>query len=179
MQNRVASAENYRWAIETNVLYWGILRPNISVEYAFADRWSASLNFDIAWWKQSSKDRFYQLWTLGPEIRYWFGKPGSYRGFYMGAYAFSGAYDLKNGREGYWSESLVAAGLSVGYAVRLSNRLAFRFGIGAGYLDTRFQKYVRYDDMGDHYVYDGTNRLKYWGVTKAEASLRWKFGKRK
>ncbi len=155
------------------------LRPNVGIEYVFAPRWSASLNFDVAWWRQRSKDRFYQIWTLSPEIRYWFGGYSPSRSFYVGVHAISGSYDLKNGDVGYWNESLVEAGLSLGYVMRLSPNWSLRFGLGGGYLNTSYKKYIRYNDIGEHYVYDGTDRTTYWGITKAEVSFRWNFGRRK
>lgn len=174
-----SQATRYRWAIETNTLYWAMLRPNVGFEYAFANHWSAGLNFDIAWWQQQSEDRFYQLWTLSPEIRYWFNNYGSCSNFYIGAHFLTGSYDLKNGRVGYWNESLMETGLSAGYAMRMGRRSALRFGMGVGYLNTSYKKYTRYYPMGEHYIYDGTGRTTYWGITRAEVSLTWNLGKKR
>lgn len=170
-----APAYPFNMALKTNMLYDLVLLPNIEAEVYFKQRWSVNLEFQIAWWKNLQKDRFYQIWTAGPEVRYWLRGDATFCGHYLGAYASTAVYDLKYKTEGYWSDYCYSAGLSWGYVQPIGKRLALEFGLGVGYVTTQYKKYLRYEPMGAHYYYIGTNRAGYFGPTKAKVALVWRF----
>lgn len=60
--------------IKTNLLYDAVLMPSLEAEYRFNDRWTINLEGEIAWWKKKNKNRYYQLATISPEVRRWFGQ---------------------------------------------------------------------------------------------------------
>ena len=67
-----------RLAVKTNLLYDAILMPSLEVEYRIADRWTVNLEGDMAWWNNDGKHKCYQVATISPEGRWWFGqKQGS------------------------------------------------------------------------------------------------------
>jgi hypothetical protein len=164
-----------RWALKTNLLYLGILMPNIEVEYLMSKRWSINVEGDYAWWSRSSKNQFYQIATVSPELRYWLSRKAPFSGHYIGLYYGSGLYDLENGSEGYRGECYLSGGLSYGYMKSLDRHLSLELGVGFGYLSTEYKKYTPLDGR---YVYESTQRLNYIGPTKAKIALVWKLSKR-
>lgn len=69
---REALAQNL--VIKTNLLYDALLMPSLEAEYRFNDRWTVNLEGEIAWWKNDGKHKYYQLATISPEVRWWFGQ---------------------------------------------------------------------------------------------------------
>ena len=96
-----------RLAVKTNLLYDAILMPSLEVEYRIADRWTVNLEGDMAWWNNDGKHKCYQVATISPEGRWWFGqKQGSpWHGHYLGVFGGFTWYDLENGKEGYQGEA--------------------------------------------------------------------------
>ncbi len=171
--------DNYRWALKNNLLYDGLLIPNIEAEYFINNRLSVSLELDAAWWHWTSAARNYELWLVSPEFRYWLRGDGSHRGFFGGVYAALGSYDLKFGRQGYWNKTLWSSGVSVGYYLPVKRSFGLEFTLAAGYMYTKYYKYTIFDPMGNHRVYDGTDQTTYFGPTKAKVSLVWRLGRSK
>ena len=157
------------WALKTNLLYDAVLSPSIEAEYRFAPRWSAHVDFSIAWWSKKSKHKYYQIAQLSPEIRYWFNDKKFWKGHYIGAFVGAGHYDLENGKDGYKGEFMMA-GLSYGYMFPIGKHLSIDAGIGVGYLSTEYEEYL---PIEGHYVYQQTSRTNYIGPVKARLSLVW------
>ncbi len=165
-----------RFALKTNLLYDLALTPSVEGEYYFARRWSANLDFQMAWWEFASKDYYYQLILASPELRYWLNSRSAYRGHFASLYVMGGLYDLKLGeREGYQSDNLLSAGIGWGYHLRLSRKLAMEFALSAGYLSTEYRKYRPSPTDPHHYIYDGTSRFSGIVPTKAKVCLVWRF----
>lgn len=161
--------DQFPWALKTNLLYDAVLSPSIEAEYRFAPRWSAHVDFAIAWWSQKSKHKYYQIAQLSPEIRYWFNDKKFWKGHYIGAFVGAGHYDLENGKDGYKGEFMMA-GLSYGYMFPIGKHLSIDAGIGVGYLSTKYEEYL---PIEGHYVYQQTSRTSYVGPVKARLSLVW------
>ncbi len=165
----------FKFAIKTNLLYDAALVPNIEAEVYFKQRWSVNLEFQMAWWKNLSKDNYYQIWAAGPEVRYWLRGDATFKGLYAGVYVATAVYDLKYKAEGYWSDYCYSGGLSWGYVWPVGKRLTVEAGLGVGYVTTQYKKYLRYEPMGAHYYYVSTDRTGYFGPTKAKLALAWRF----
>lgn len=159
-----------RLALKTNLLYDAILMPSLEVEYRIDDRWSVNLEGEVAWWSENSKHKYYQIATISPEARYWFGTKKPWHGHYIGAFAGGSWYDLENGGRGYQGEA-VMAGLSYGYMFPIGRRLSLEAGIGIGYLHTEYEEYLPVDG---HYVYQQTSRTNYFGPVKLKFALVWR-----
>ena len=166
-------AEIHPFALKTNLLYDALLSPSIEAEYRFAPRWSAHVDFAIAWWSKKSKHKYYQIAQLSPEIRYWFNDRQFWKGHYIGAFVGAGHYDLENGKDGYKGEFMMG-GLSYGYMFPIGRYLSLDAGIGVGYLNTEYEEYL---PIEGHYVYQQTSRTGYVGPLKARLSLVWHFGR--
>ncbi|MEG1522770.1 MAG: DUF3575 domain-containing protein [Bacteroidales bacterium] len=162
--------------LSTNLLYWGLLAPNIGIELcAPQNHWSINAEFVQPWWKKSSKHKYYQIRQFSGEGRYWLKGDGDYRGHFFGVYGNGGIYDLENGGTGY-KGNFWGAGLTYGYVLKLKPRFRIEFSLGVGYLST---KYEQYEPIDNCYVYEKTVRKGYVGPTKAKVGLVWTIVQRK
>lgn len=163
-------------SIKTNLLYDAILMPSLEVEYRIADRWTVNLEGEMAWWKNDGKHRYYQVATISPEGRWWFGqKQGSpWHGHYLGVFGGFTWYDLENGKEGYQGEAEMV-GVSYGYMFPIGRRLSLEAGIGVGYMHSKYEVYDPIPYLGGtHYVYRQTSKLDYFGPLKLKLTLVWR-----
>lgn len=162
--------------VSTNLLYWGLLAPNIGIELcAPYSHWSVNGEFVQPWWKNSSKHKYYQIRQFSGEARYWLNGDGYYRGHFFGAYGNGGIYDLENGGTGY-KGNFWGAGVTYGYVLKIRPRFRMEFSLGVGYLST---KYEQYEPIDNCYVYEKTVRKGYVGPTKAKVGLVWTIVQRK
>lgn len=160
----------HRLAVKTNLLYDAVLMPSLEVEYRIDDRWSVNLEGDVAWWKNDGRHRYYQLATVSPEGRYWFGTRKPWHGHYVGVFGGFSWYDLENGARGYRGEA-ETVGLSYGYMFPVGRSLSFEAGIGIGYMHSEYEEYLPIDG---HYVYQQTSRMNYFGPLKLKFALVWR-----
>ena len=161
----------HRFALKTNMLYYAALMPNIELEMRLNSSWSVMLEANLAWYKKDSKHKYYQLFMVSPEARYWLPKGSVWHGMYVGAFLGGGIYDLENGHKGYKGEGGLG-GFSFGYMWPVSRTLSLEAGLGAGYLYTRYKEYVPYDG---HYLYQRTKTLNYFGPLKLKFAIAWRF----
>lgn len=165
------------WAIKTNLLYWAALQPNVEAEFYFGNNWSLNFEYQVAWWKNTSKHQYYQYTQCGPEGRYWFKGDGNFLGHYVGLHVGFGIYDLSWGNgpdyQGYQGEFAIALGLTYGYTWKLGKLLHLEAGLGFGYIMTEYRRYRYLDEC---YVYQGTERMQFLGPTKARLALQWRIG---
>lgn len=163
-------------ALKNNLLYDAALLPNIELEFYLGRRWSVNLEYQLAWWRFRSSDRFYQIMAIGPEIRYWFRPDTQFNGHFVGAYFGAGYYDLKYSEIGYQGEFYIAAGVSYGYYLPVKRGFGIEFSIGVGYMVTEYRKYTKEPTLDDYYIKAGVDNSKYFGPTKAKISLVWRLG---
>lgn len=160
----------HRLALKTNLLYDAVLMPSLEVEYRIDNRWSVNLEGEVAWWSRKNRHKYYQIATISPEARYWFGTKKPWHGHYVGAFVGGSWYDLENGGRGYKGE-LVMTGLSYGYMFPVGRNLSFEAGIGVGFLHTQYEEYLPIDGC---YVYQQTSRTNYFGPVKLKFALVWR-----
>lgn len=150
--------------------------PSLEVEYRIADRWTVNLEGEMAWWKNDGKHKYYQVATISPEGRWWFGqKQGNpWHGHYLGVFGGFTWYDLENGKEGYQGEAEMV-GVSYGYMFPIGRRLSLEAGIGVGYMHSKYEVYDPIPYLGGtHYVYRQTSKLDYFGPLKLKLTLVWR-----
>lgn len=161
----------HRFALKTNMLYYAALMPNIELEWRINPSWSLLLEGNLAWYKNDSKHKYYQILMVSPEARYWLPRGTVWHGMYVGGFLGGGKYDLENGRRGYNGEGGFA-GVSFGYMWPISRCLSLEAGIGAGYMFTRYKEYIPFDG---HYLYQRTKDLNYFGPLKLKFAIAWRF----
>lgn len=160
-----------RFALKTNLLGYAILMPNIELEYKFANRWSAALEWQGAWYSKTPPHKVYRVTTVIPEVRYWAIERSRWHGMYVGAFAGWGMYDLCDGKKGHEGEGYLG-GLSVGYMWPVGKHLSLDAAIGVGYMHTRDKVYL---PENGHYLYQLTKNFNYFGPLRAKLSLVWRF----
>jgi hypothetical protein len=169
-----AAAETFPIALKTNLLYDAALVPNVGIEIPFAQRWSAALNWEYAWWKTDTSHKYWRVYGGDIAVRRWFGKPektARLQGHHLGVYGQIVTYDFELGHRGYLGDKWSwAAGLEYGYSFALNRHLNLDFTLGVGYLTGIYKEYLPIDDC---YVWQATKRRKWLGPTKAEISLVW------
>ena len=72
-----------------------------------------------------------------------------------------------------WDRCMKVCGLEYGYSLPIARRLNIDFTIGIGYMGG---KYMTYEPDDKFYVWKSTNKLNWFGPTKAEISLVWLIG---
>lgn len=159
-----------RLAIKTNMLYYGLLLPNLEVEWLINPNWSVALEGDLAWWGKYSHEKSYRLAIVSPEVKRWIHPRSPWHGLYVGAFVGGGLYDLENNNKGYYGEG-VMGGLSVGYMWPVSKCLSMEAAVGAGYL---YSRHKEYKPMDGHHVYQRAKDLNYFGPLKIKLSLVWR-----
>ncbi len=164
-------APDYRLAVKTNLLYYGILLPNVELEWLINDNWSVAVDADFAWWGRYKNKKSYRLALFDAEVRRWIKPREPWRGMYVGLLAGGGYYDLANGDPGRYGDGLMA-GLSAGYMWPIGRRLSLEAEIGLGYMHTRYKEYNSRDN---HHVYQRTKDLNYFGPIKLKFSIAWRF----
>ena len=164
-----------RWAFKTNMLYDAALAPSVEIEYRFTKQWSMALDYEMAWWKNSSKNKIYEVAVISPEVRHWMGVKKPWHGHYIGLFPGFTWYDLENGGTGHRGHG-VFAGLSYGYMFPIGRSLSLEAGIGLGYMNLRYKDYEPRDG---HHVYQRTKSANYFGPLKARLSLVWRPGSSK
>lgn len=161
----------HRFALKTNLVYDALLMPSVELEWRINDRWSVAMEYDIAWWKNDRKHKYYQVMVFTPEVKWWFNTRKPWHGMYVGAFTGGGKYDLENGHRGYKGEGGFA-GLSFGYMWPISRNLSLEAAVGAGYMYTRYKEYIPFEG---HYVYQRTSQTNYFGPLKAKFAFVWRF----
>lgn len=160
-----------RFALKTNLLGYAVLMPNMELEWKFADRWSAALEAQSAWYSIDEPRKVYRLATVTSELRFWAVNRSRWQGMYVGIFGGAGMYDLSNSTKGHEGEG-VMAGLSLGYMWPIGKHLSLDAGAGAGYLRIRDKVYVPLDG---HFLYQLTKNIDYIGPLRLKLSLVWRF----
>ncbi len=131
-----------------------------------------ALDYEMAWWKNSSKNKIYEVAVISPEVRRWMGMKKPWHGHYIGLFPGFTWYDLENGGTGHRGHA-VFAGVSYGYMFPIGRTLSLEAGIGFGYMNMRYKDYEPRDG---HHVYQRTKSGNYFGPLKARLSLVWRPG---
>ncbi len=172
-------SKSYYLALKNNLLYDAILLPNLAVEFSLPRRWSIELEGMWSWWGPSgSKHLYHRIQAGGVEVRKWLGNRDRtpLTGHFLGAYGYFGNYDIRlNGTGFQGPKGSVSAGLTYGYSTPLARRLNLEFTLGVGYVAGEYYKYS-YDEANNRYPWRSTERLRWFGPTKAKISLAWLIG---
>ncbi len=170
------------FAVKTNLLYDLALTPNLEIEVPIKDRWSIGLQGMYGWWLKRDNSFCWQVQAADLEARYWLGDRTDKRvmsGWFVGAFASAGFYDFQlKSDSGVQGELYVAAGLSAGYSMTLTDNLYLEFAGGLGYVVNDYQKYRV---SGGEYLIEKGEPMRFESVipAKLEVSIGWLFNSKK
>lgn len=171
--------------VKTNLLYDALVIPSIGVDFYLGKNWTAGINWMYGWWKSDPGHRYWRAYGGDLNVRRWFGSKAAGKpltGHHVGLYAGIVTYDFEFGGKGYmggrpkgtlWDRCNFFCGVEYGYTLPIAKRLNLDFTIGIGYLGG---EYMEYKPSGNHYIWESTKRLNWFGPTKAEVSLVWLIG---
>lgn len=164
-------------ALKTNLLSDLALIPHIGAEVYVYKSLSVSANWYYAWWKSDPVHWYWRTYGGDLALKWWFGQKSRERlfnGHHLGLYGQMSTYDFELGNKGIlgdkWSWGV---GVEYGYAIPLLENLNLDFTLGLGYFGGEFYKY---EPVGEHYIWQSTNKRNYFGPTKLEVSLVWVIG---
>ncbi len=119
-----------RLAVSTNAVYWGILSPNMNVEFALGRHSTISMEAAAAPWNINNRYSISHI-TVTPDYKYWFTMP--FFGHFTGANLLYSSYRrIKDSQEK--TGNIVALGATYGYAFIINRRFNIvpTIGLGAG-----------------------------------------------
>lgn len=167
------------WFLRSSVPAWATAVANISGEYGFSCRWSASLSLAYSAWNFGSSDCKFRTFRFQPELRYWFAN--GYNGWFADIHAAMIAYNValpswafriqdRNGRH-----PALGGGIGAGFRFNLDKKGRWRAeaSVGAGiyYLD-----YDRFVNKGCGSLVDSRKRV-FAGIDNISFSIIFNFNK--
>lgn len=135
-------ARAQRLALKTNALEWVALSPNMAVEARVSRRVSLQLAVSGCPFDFAVAGYNWKNYRIDPEVRYWFNRPMA-RHFMALSFTAAG-YRLRH-NDHHLNGDVVAAGISYGYALVLSDHWNMEAEIGAG-----IGHFSAYDYRGSH-----------------------------
>lgn len=170
-------------SVKTNAAYWGVLTPNIALEFPVGQKFTSDWHFLYNPWTFSD-NRKMKMMAVQPELRYWFCE--RFNGHFLGAHLVGGIYNIGNIDTGlkffgtdfgslkdYRYEGWMAGvGVGYGYQWLLSRHWSLEAEIGIGYIFTRFDRFECVH-CGDRISENEPHH--YFGPTKAALSIIYAF----
>lgn len=134
-------AQCQRLALKTNAIDWIALSPNLALEAAISSRISLQLNVSGNPFKFEVFNTKLTNWRVEPEIRYWFNRPMARH--FIALSATATGFSLRHKDHKFIGDA-IAAGISYGYALVLSDHWNMEAELGVGLAQVK-----AYDYKGD------------------------------
>lgn len=170
----IEEKDTFLLAVKSNLLFDAVTALNVEVEVPIGNHWSVMVEDLFPWWEKDNKYCF-QLWEMGVEGRYWFSNNQYHsqklKGHFLGAYGMSGKYDFQYDQDLCTQGEFWSAGLTYGFAKRISNLFNLEFSASFGYLSSAYRRYYPSDGYEVLYRDKREGRVGYWGPTKLKISL--------
>jgi hypothetical protein len=163
------------------LLYGGVrFTPNVGLEYGIGERTTLNLSAGYNPWNLGNSNgsgKKQVHWLVEPEFRYWLNQ--RFKGHFFGVHALYAHYNIGGykrpllfgkGAEDYRHEGAAyGSGLSYGYQLSFTPRLALEFEIGGGYLHLAYDQYHAFK-CGK---FIGSDTRNYFGITNLGVTLVW------
>ena len=167
-KSKAQTKERY-FALKTNLAGWGLGAMNIAAEAQIDSHLSLELPFYYAPWKLGNRHALQQF-TVQPEFRYWFEKPGLRH--FMGVHLMASWYNFRWNRYRYQdTEALWGIGLSYGYKLPLSQHWGMELTMGAGYMRAHYDKFYNVENG----MLVKQENKSIWGITRLGLSFVYRF----
>ena len=164
-------------ALKTNLLFDAAMAPNVTLEIPIGKHFSIHFE-DIFPWYSNGYKQCYELWVMGPEVRFWFRTPEKrnekLRGHFVGLYGYTGLYDFQNYFDFCYQGDLWSVGATYGYSFPIGKKKKWNLEAAAsvGYSNINYQHY--YPSLNyDRLIRDvnKVGRIKYLGPTNVKVSF--------
>lgn len=177
VSSRVSRGENPVVALRTNLLYDGLVVPNIGIEVGLPMNFTIGADWFGNWIRSDRYNISWQGYGGYLTLRYYFGKAAAqcaFTGHHVGIYGSALTYDVELGGKGYQAAKFgFGGGVEYGYSLPVANSLTIDFNFGVGYQGGEYKEYEPANDGTGHFIWMATRRRRWFGPTKAEISLKW------
>lgn len=147
--------------LKSNLMPWLLTIPNLGAEFTFGNKWSASADLWYCPWKLS--DRFsVKTISIFPEIRWWL--KSNVKGSFFNIHLNLAWFNVRANEFRYQDKGrpLLGAGVGYGYRLPLNYRWAFEFEIGAGVINSRYDRFYNVENG----ALKDTRITTYWGIDR-------------
>lgn len=127
-----------RLAVRTNVPEWGVLSPNLGLEFALNNRLSLECTGALCPFRLKD-DLYFKHARAQTELKYWFDNILAHH--YIGVMGFYSSFDLGFRKKGFYGDAY-AMGVTYGYDWVLSRRWNLEFSAGLGAIRYRIVRYT-------------------------------------
>ncbi len=167
----------YIFSIKTNALGLAGTIANVGAEFQLNKKLSLDLPVYFSPYDLGKDTRKLRVLMVQPELRYWFKRTGGLTGHFIGAHAHYGWFNVAWDTPKRYQDNtpVVGAGLSYGYVKSLGDPWTLGFVLGGGYARMRYNIYENVPFGPKYGQLISTGKRDYWGVTRAEVSLSYKF----
>lgn len=181
--------------VGTNVIYDFCMAPSLQIEAPLPGRFSFAAATTYRWMHDWPWHEQIRIGAAEAEIRYWvptgrkwragnevFGRRVKRRadvmrrGLHVGLYAAIYRYDFYFDPKGEQAEINGGAGLALGWTFPVDAHFSIDVSLAAGYIWGKYRKYEFYDDIYQHFVWQGDYQRSYFGPTRVGVSLIWNIG---
>lgn len=178
------------WALKTNLLLWGVIAPNVQVEFPLGNknRWSLEAEVFWPWWIWNHNANAEQFGNVGLELKYWLGnreKHHTLDGWHLGLGVAGGYYDIEwKKHKGYQGEYLNVYA-NIGYQHRWGKQKQWLVdgGLALGWIPTNYRKYLGssifpegHEECHDHHLMWQKSSSKHiFGATHVNFTLGYVF----
>ena len=187
----VPADQTRAWAVKTNLALWGVVAPNLEIEYPIGEdnRWSIEGEYFSPWFRWSDNTRAKQCLNLGVEVRRWLGERQYHRcldGWHVGLAFAAGYYNLEWKRSDGYQGEYINPYVNIGYQYRFGRNWAMDFGLGVGCLLTKYRHYLgssiypegRTEAHDNHLVWQDNGHYVWFGPNHVNISfvylINWK-----
>ncbi|MDE6329331.1 MAG: DUF3575 domain-containing protein [Muribaculaceae bacterium] len=180
----VSERRKIYWALRTNLLYDAAAIPTLGAEIYLGRQWSVQGEWMYAWWSHRVSNFFWRTYGGDIGVRRWLGersRRNPLTGHHLGVYFQALIWDVELGGTGYmggvpgkmlWDKANLGGGIEYGYTLPVGRHWCFDFTLGVGYLGGSYRVY---EPQCGYYVWQSTHSLRYFGPTKLEVSLVYRF----
>ena len=176
------------WAVKTNLLFWGVVAPNVSVEIplGWRNRWALEWEYDHPWFIWSENSHASQILNMSLELRLYLGNRDYHRwldGWHIGLAFGGGKYDWEWTQHEGWQGEFINPYFNFGYQHRWGKHWAVDAGMGIGVIPSRYRHYYGGSVYPDnhlepwdiHLIYHDKGHFVYPGITHINVSISYMF----
>lgn len=162
--------------IKSNLLYDGLVIPNIGAEIGITRGGVLSGSYQNIWLRDKGWTRWYRLEGFEAGLKWYLNKEKRpFKGHRIEVFGQMFTWDFTYKERGYLAERWAYGGsIGYGYALLIGRRFSLDFEIGVGYLSGNMHEYI---PMDGHRVWQSLERFHWIGPTKLGVTLQWLIGR--